>query len=199
MAAAGLLAPATTPALTLALTPALTPALTLAPMAASGIVEHAAGARVQGPGIVEQAAGLRIGSGRTRSGLDSLQLAASALAGHRPRVPVWTVEFGAGAGELSRQLAIDATSLATGPLGGQVLLDRSCGRGGAMQAVLDGDRWEDKDSRLLSGRTLRLRVDIRHVHLAGLAEIQGVDPPSSTPDPHPGTDPDPGPGPGPRP
>ena len=91
----------------------------------------------------------------------------------RPRA-CWTVEFGAGAGELSRQLATDGASLATGPLGGQVLLDRSCGRGGSMQAVLDGDRWEEKNAAVLSGRTLRLRVDIRHVHLPGLAELQGA-------------------------
>ena len=102
--------------------------------------------------------------------------------------PLWTVEFGAGAGELSRQLAADAVPLATGPLAGQVLLDRSCGVGGAPQMCAGGkDRWDERDARLLGGRALRLRIDIRHLHLGGLDELRGARAPTRlqhSPSPH---------------
>ena len=47
----------------------------------------------------------------------------------RTPLPMWTVEFGAGTGSLSKRLAADTRELAS-PLVGQVLIDRSCGRGG---------------------------------------------------------------------
>ena len=138
----------------------------------AGSALPAAGAALQAlPTAGSARARFLIGSGRPRSGVDPLQPSVSAIGSHRR---VWTVEFGAGAGELSRQLAADASRIASGPLGGQILLDRSCGRGGSMQATLAGDRWEEAEPRLLSGRTTRLRVDIRHVHLPGLAELTGV-------------------------
>ena len=88
--------------------------------------------------------------------------------------PLWTVEFGAGAGELSRRIAADAVTLPSGPLEGQMLLDRSCGRGGQRCSTVGEDRWEEGDPRLLSGRTLRLRIDIRHLYLPGVEELRGA-------------------------
>ena len=55
-----------------------------------------------------------------------------------PPPPLWTIEFGAGTGSLSKRLAADARTLAA-PLGGQVLIDRSCGRGGRKQATAAGE------------------------------------------------------------
>ena len=62
------------------------------------------------------------------------------------------VEFGAGTGELSRRLAADAEARGGGgPLGGQLLVDRS---GGA--AWRQGqDRWVEREPRLASGARLR--------------------------------------------
>ena len=91
------------------------------------------------------------------------------------RLPSWTVEYGAGRGSLSKRLATDVLALGAPPLGGQVLLDRSCSRGGTKQACQPGhDRWVENDGRVLGWRTLRLRIDIRHLYLPGLDELRGA-------------------------
>jgi tRNA:m4X modification enzyme len=91
------------------------------------------------------------------------------------RQPLWSVEFGAGSGSLSKRLASDALALGARPLSGQVMLDRSCARGGAKRACVPGeDRWEEHDPRMLGSRTLRLRIDIRHLYLPGLDELRAA-------------------------
>ena len=152
-----------------------------AAIAASALLPVAAAAEaVPGPSVGEAESHNAVRRRKQAAGDKQAKALSSAIAGVQLDAsatgrPLWTVEFGAGTGALSKRLASDAASLACGPLTGQVLLDRSCGRGGTRQACPMGqDRWEERDSRVLAGRTLRLRIDIRHLYLPGLAEMRGV-------------------------